>query len=140
MVGVGLSLSVVIAVIQVQLTLRRALNGIHRNLQRHRAVSLRKHGFLVLKALRQSRASDGYVRYVQSSSTSTESSSSSSSSSTSSCRDLSSSQIADTEHHQRTSMTSLMTSLMTLMMTSAGVRHRRGLVTMLLKVALSACF
>jgi len=52
-----------------------------------------------------------------------------------SCRDLSSSQIADTGHQHRTTVT----SVMTLVMTSAAVQHhhlcrRRGLVTKTLKV------
>jgi len=32
----------------VQITLCRALNCMHRNVQRHRVISLRQHGFLVI--------------------------------------------------------------------------------------------
>lgn len=124
-------------ILNVLLQYRCELRCIER--RRHRAVSLRQNGFLVLKALRQSCLQwRNYLRCVQISSTKPESSASSSSSSSLSCRARSSSQTADTEHHRRTSMTSLMTSLT---MASAGVHRRLGLVMTLLKVQFSAaCF
>ena len=127
-------------ILNVLLQYRCELRCIER--RRHRAVSLRQNGFLVLKALRQSCLQSvqwrNYLRCVQISSTKPESSASSSSSSSLSCRARSSSQTADTEHHRRTSMTSLMTSLT---MASAGVHRRLGLVMTLLKVQFSAaCF